>query len=115
MGKEESSAYHYQLSQKVHSALLPSAAEINYGILSDLNIFVVVFRTCVGVHFIVYSLPTSSFSLRPSREGSANRFSVDFGVLCSRLVFSISFQLSVSVPISLLIESASVYHASVSL
>jgi len=42
----------------------------------------------VGVHCIVYSLPTSSFSLRAPREGSAHRFSVDFGVRCSRLVFS---------------------------
>ena len=47
----------------------------------------------VEVAFIVYSLPTSSFSLRPPREGSANWFSVDFVVRCFRLVFSISFQL----------------------
>jgi len=43
--------------------------------------------------FVLYnSLPTSSFCPRSPREGSANRFSVDFSI--RRLVFSIEVQLS---------------------
>ena len=118
-----------------------SAAEIEYGILSDLNCFVFVFRTCVlvkrvlrqratrsnrkgdlveprwycqrlhnaiwylsqsplclrisflgsvyllpvVVNCIVYSLPTSSFSLRPPREGSAiTSASVALLIVCLR-------------------------------